>query len=101
MRIRSVAFPSSVAEKIGSRGITEEEIREALAADPDLGDLEPTLHPGGVGRRGGVVFRGLCRVPTSGRYLEVAFELMPDGTAWCYHALEMRPRDRRRFRRRG
>jgi hypothetical protein len=97
--VLEVCFPGPVLGKILARGIAEEEVLEALQADPDLGDGPPLLFAKGTGRRGGSVFWGLCRVPSSGRYLEVGFELMEDGTAWCYHAMDMRRRARRRYER--
>jgi len=97
MRIRNVSFPLSVAEKIASRGITEEEVYEALMARADSGEQELLPIRREEGLRGGESTWALCRVPSSGRYLSVAFELTADGTAWCYHAMEMTPAQRRQF----
>jgi len=98
-RVADVCFPVRVADKILGRCITEEDVLEALRADPDLGDDASVVVERGPGRRGGTVFWALCRVPGSGRYLEVGFELTDDGTAWCYHAMEMRRRLRQRYER--
>ena len=97
LEILDVCFPHSVADKILSRGIEEWDVLQALQADPELGDSQPRVFRRGPGRRGGVIYWALCRVPSSGRYLEVAFEMTQDHIAWCYHALDMRPSARRRY----
>jgi len=83
--------------KLQQRGTSEDDVLDALLVAPGSGDDPPVWLAQAGGLRGGQEFLVLCRVPRSGRCLEVAFELAADGTAWCYHAMDMRPRDRRRY----
>ena len=98
--IDEVRFPHLVEAKIRGRRIAEDEVYEALTAAGDPGEEEPLTIRRVAGLRGGDGFWVLCRVPSSGRYLSVGFEVMPNGLAWCYHAMEMTQTQRRQFQRR-
>jgi hypothetical protein len=98
--IDEVRFPQAVEPKIAGRGITEDEVCEALTAAADLGEDGPLTIRRLTGTRGGDGFWVLCRVPGSGRYLSVGIEVMPTGLAWCYHAMDMTQTQRRQFGRR-
>ena len=45
--ILEVCFPEPVADRILARGISEEDVLEALQADPDLGDATAAVLRGG------------------------------------------------------
>jgi len=99
--VDNVVFVEECADRIEARGITEDEVLGALTASAEPGELGPRqIGREGSGRRGGLELWFLCRCPRSGKYLEVGVELMPGGTAMCYHAMEMRDTDRKRFRER-
>jgi hypothetical protein len=97
-QIEEVWFPAAVADKVYARDITEEDVLEALTADSEMGEREVLLLRRVAGRRGGEGFWALCQVPRSGRYLSVGVEVMPDGTACCFHALDMSRSQQRLFR---
>ncbi len=96
--IADVYFPVSVADKIQSRGIDEDMVLRALMADVDLGDLEPLMADERETREGHPDCRFLARDPLSGRYLELGVVVEPGGVVRCYHAMDMRASERKRFR---
>ncbi len=97
--IEDVEFVPGRADIIEARGMTTQGLLEALTASQTEDADEPLRVAEYEGRRGGVECVYLCREPQSGRYLHVIVEVMPDGTAWCFHARDMTPRERDRFRR--
>jgi hypothetical protein len=96
-RIIDVYFPGTVADKIHSRGIDEDMVLRALMADADLGDLEPLVADERETREGHPDCRFLARDPVSGRYLELGMVIEPGGLVRCYHAMDMRAAERKRF----
>ncbi len=97
--IEAVEFVRECADKIEARGIGPEDVLAALTANGGEDQDEPLCIAEYEGRRGGIECVYLCREPRSGRYLHAIVELMPDGTAWCFHARDMNACERDRFRR--
>jgi hypothetical protein len=98
--IEDVYFPPAVRDKIYARGIDEDMVLRALAAGANAHDGELRITGEWVDTGHPDVW-ALAQDPASGRYLEIGFVLEQGNVARCYHAMNMRERDRRRFRGRG